>query len=418
MLRGGLQLSIGNRLDRISRTSGTQRVLQRPEPEEATLKIGPIRSEETYARYFARASALMSKTNQKALDELEVLQALMERWERSQYNLPAPTPIEAIRFRMAQQGLSSRDLEPYIGSRSRVSEVLSGARPLSIDMIRALTRHLGIPAASLISAPEHSPARKRALPSKAAVEKLKSFQVMKPRETVEQFVSRVFPPAAQPALLRKTRTERTNAKTDLAALQAWCAAVVVKADAAKIPARRTAIRDERGRDLAKLSSHPDGPGRVADALREMGIVFVTLDHLPGTYLDGAVLSRTDGAPVIALTLRHDRIDNFWFTLLHEYCHVARHLNAETRVILDDLEVKTSDDVEGEADTFAQDALIPPRIWRRVSSPDMGIEDVLAAATEAQVHPAIVAGRWQREQKDYRRFAKVLGHGQVRVQLLD
>jgi len=380
------------------------------------VKIGPIRSEDTYAAFLERASGLMSKADQKSLDELEVLQALIERWERGQHTMRAPTPIEAIQFRMKQLGLSSRDLEPYIGSRSRVSEVLSGVRPLSIDMIRALMLHLGIPAASLIGAPEHIAGRRRAQASKAAIDKLKTFNVMKSRETIEQFVARIFPPSLQPAMLRKTRTDRTNAKTDLAALQAWCAAVIVKADAVKLPAKRGPISDAAGRELAKLSVHPDGPSRVADALQPLGVVFIALDHLPGTYLDGAALCRTDGAPVIAMTLRHDRVDNFWFTLLHEYCHVARHLGGETRVILDDLEVKTSDDMEAEADAFAQDTLIPPKIWKRRRSADMTPEEVAAAATEAGVHPAIVAGRWQREHKDYRRFSKLLGRGIVRSQL--
>lgn len=381
------------------------------------MNISPIRSDATYETYLARVEDLIAKSDARSLDELEVLQALLERWERSQHEQPTPTAIDAIKFRMGQLGLQPRDLEPYIGSRARVSEVLSGARDLSIDMIRALNRHLGIPAASLIAAPVAPVSGKRQQPSKAAFEKLKTFGVLKPRETFDQLLDRVFPPAAAPALLRKTRTERTNAKTDFAAVQAWCAAVVVKADAVTMPATRRPISDDWGDELARLSQQEDGPSRVEATLRQFGIVFVVLEHLPGTYLDGAALCRTDGTPVVAMTLRHDRLDNFWFTLLHEFCHAARHLNAETRVILDDLDVKGADEIEDEADEFAQDTLIPCDVWKRHQARDLNTADVMAIAQEAKVHPAVVAGRWQREHKEYRRFAKLLGRGEVRQVLL-
>jgi HTH-type transcriptional regulator / antitoxin HigA len=380
------------------------------------VKVAPIRSHETYKTYLARASALMSKADRKAVDELEVLQALIERWERSQFDLPTPSPIDAIRFRMAQQGLRPRDLEPYIGSRSRVSEVLSGSRSLSIDMIRALNKHLGIPAASLIGVQASNQVSRRAKPSKAAMDKLKTFGVMNPREDFGDFIDRVFQGAARLALLRKTRTDRTNAKTDLAALEAWCAAVMLKATAVKMPQGQKDVPAEAGRDLARLSTRRDGPARVQKALGKLGVIFITLDHLPGTYLDGAALRRPDGTPVIAMTLRYDRLDNFWFTLLHEFCHVARHLNSDTLFIVDDLEVKTYDNIEAEADEFAQDMLIPPKVWERNTSRDLGAEEVLEIAREAEVHPAIVAGRWQRENHDYRRFSKLLGRSEVRGSL--
>lgn len=379
------------------------------------MKISPIHSDKAYKAALARAADLVLKSDKASLDELEVLQAVVERWERSQHDLPLPTPVEAIRFRMAQTDLTPRDLEPYIGSRARVSEVLSGRRDLSIDMIRALAHHLGIPAASLIASPTRAESPKASKPSKAALDKLKTFGVFKARETYEQFIDRVFPPVAAPAFLRKTRTERTNAKTDLAALQAWCAAVVVKADAVALPKRRE-VQSEWGHELARLSQHANGLSMVEPALKSYGIVFITMEHLPGTYVDGAALCRTDGNPVIAMTLRHDRLDNFWFTLLHEFCHVARHLNQNRRIILDDLDIKGADAIEDEADRFAQDALIPPNIWKKHLTEGMDTEGVLALAQAAEVNPAVVAGRWQREHQDYRRFSKLLGRGEVRATL--
>jgi HTH-type transcriptional regulator/antitoxin HigA len=83
-------------------------------------------------------------------DRLEVLTTLVEAYEEKHYSMPMPDPIEAILYHMESRGLSRRDLEPYIGSRARVSEVLNRKRPLTMEMIRNLHRGLGIAAEVLI----------------------------------------------------------------------------------------------------------------------------------------------------------------------------------------------------------------------------------------------------------------------------
>lgn len=99
-------------------------------------------------------------------DELELLLLLVENYEEEAFPIDLPDPVTAIRFRMDQQGLKQKDLEPYIGSKSKVSEVLSGRRDLSLTMIRKLATGLGIPADVLLRqpAPQPKPAvvRKRA----------------------------------------------------------------------------------------------------------------------------------------------------------------------------------------------------------------------------------------------------------------
>ena len=237
--------------------------------------------------------------------------------------------------------------------------------------------------------------------------------VAKPRESNVAFLSRANIVAPSLALLRKTRTERTNAKTDFGALEAWCAAVLLKAERVDVNANAKRQNEKSARELAKLSTSSNWHTRVESFLTEAGIALVILEHFPGTYLDGAAMCRSDGAPVIALTLRHDRIDNFWFTLLHEYAHVACHLGRDTPLILDDLEVKTSDSMESEADEFARNALIPPEVWKLYDNDEMDAEDLEAMAREAEVHQAIIAGRWRFEHSDYRRFNRILGRGEVR-----
>ena len=297
-----------------------------------------------------------------------------------------------------------------------MSEVLNGQRQPTVDQIRALKRHLGIPADALIGAVRHEPAQRPSTASAAAVQRLRDIGVLKGRQTVEALVARAAEITPAVAMLRKTRTDRTNAKTDIGALEAWCAAVLIRAEGEVLPKKPATKKGTRAaRALAKLSALPNGPTQAREFLKSVGVVLVILEHLPGTYLDGAAICRGDGAPVIALTLRHDRIDNFWFTLLHEFAHVCCHLSDDTRVIVDDLEVSSSDEIETEADLFARDALIPPKIWAKCNSADISAEEIEKAARDAHIHPAIVAGRWRWEHSDYRRFGKLLGHGEVRKQ---
>lgn len=88
-------------------------------------------------------------------DRLEVLTTLVEAYEDKHYAIPLPDPIEAIEYYLESRGLSRRDLEPYIGNRGRVSEILNRKRPLSIEMIRRLHAGLGIPAEVLIQPYEY-----------------------------------------------------------------------------------------------------------------------------------------------------------------------------------------------------------------------------------------------------------------------
>ena len=168
-----------------------------------------------------------------------------------------------------------------------------------------------------------------------------------------------------PALLRENGHRRMNAKTKPYALWAWCLRVLGNANE-KAPQGdyEPGIVDEAFmRDVALLSTTADGPLKAREHLAKYGIALVVEKHLKSTYLDGAVLCLGDGRPVIGLTLRYDRIDNFWFTLMHELAHVSLHLGAsEEKAFFDDLELKGSSRMEMEADEMATNALIPQGDW--------------------------------------------------------
>ncbi|GAB3478382.1 MULTISPECIES: helix-turn-helix domain-containing protein [Azotobacter] len=116
------------------------------------MNIKPIRSEEDLAAAFARMEQLWgAEIGTPEGDELEVLAVLIEKYEDEHYPIPPSDPIEAIKFRMDQQGLTPSDLEPYIGSSGRVSEVLNRKRKLSLAMIKRLHDGLRIPYESLLA---------------------------------------------------------------------------------------------------------------------------------------------------------------------------------------------------------------------------------------------------------------------------
>lgn len=125
------------------------------------MNIKPIRSESDYDEALHRVEALWGSTaGTPEGDELDVLIPLIEAYEREHYPIDLPTPIDAIKFRLEQQGEDYRSLIGIIGQRTRVYEVMRGARPLSLNMIRKLHNKLGIPADVLIQPPR--PPRMRA----------------------------------------------------------------------------------------------------------------------------------------------------------------------------------------------------------------------------------------------------------------
>ena len=116
------------------------------------MEIKPIKNERDYHKALKEIDSLMdsARLNTTEGDRLDVLVTLVEAWEKRHWPNDLPNPVEAILFAMEQRGLSRRDLEPFIGSRARVAEVLNHKRPLTLPMIRRLHNGLGIPAEVLI----------------------------------------------------------------------------------------------------------------------------------------------------------------------------------------------------------------------------------------------------------------------------
>ena len=204
------------------------------------------------------------------------------------------------------------------------------------------------------------------------------------------------------------------------ALMAWKAQVLHKARAipkATVGNYQFEIADVK--KLVVLSKAPDGPIQAVRFLRERGVLVAFERHLDSTYLDGAAML-LEATPVIGLTLRQDRLDNFWFVLLHELGHVVCHRDRGLlEGFFDDETADLADTVEREADEFAQNALVPDEVWRtsfvRFSTSS---EQVIEFAERIKISPAIVAGRIRRERNDFSRFSDLIGQGEVRKMIVE
>lgn len=115
------------------------------------MEIFPIRNEEDYEKALKTVEALMdAEPGTEAFDLLELWTTLIEAYEAGHHAIDIPDPVDAIRFRMEQEGLKQKDLAPLFGSPSRVSEVLNRKRKLTVEMIRNLHRALNIPFENLL----------------------------------------------------------------------------------------------------------------------------------------------------------------------------------------------------------------------------------------------------------------------------
>jgi HTH-type transcriptional regulator/antitoxin HigA len=378
-----------------------------------------IRTQEEHRSAVQEIERLMDlPETEENRERLELLSLIVEDFEKKQFPISRPDPVDAILFRMEQQNLSHRDLVPFIGSRGRVSEILARKRPLTLAMIRALSDGLGIPAQVLIQDQtelEFEEAEAvRDWTKFPGAEMLRRGWITSISQ-IHDFFGKLEP-RAQTALYRRSKHIRSAREMDRYALLAWTARVISIGEKAPIrgPFNPEAIGFETMRLLAKESSREHGPLRAQDFLSELGIACVVEPHLPKTLVDGAAILFLSERPIIGLSLRHDRMDNFWFTLMHELAHVALHWGGEIAEFIDDLDVETNDFKEREADDLAGEALIPKKIWS--TSPARQLKSPAAAlhlAREAQVHPAIAAGRMRHHWNSFRILSHLVGGGEVR-----
>jgi HTH-type transcriptional regulator / antitoxin HigA len=161
-------------------------------------------------------------------------------------------------------------------------------------------------------------------------------------------------------------------------------------------------------NFARLSIEPENIKLVEEHLANYGIIVVHERSIPGMKVDGASFLLTSGRPVVALSLRYPRLDIYWFVLMHELAHISAHYSKLTEPILDDVDKESEDDLEIEANAIAGNSLIPRNVWRSANVRYNSSEaEILELANRAQTHPAIVAGRLQRESGKHYLFADIV-----------
>jgi len=386
-----------------------------------------LKNNHDYEMALAYIESLMEQPESKETnEEIELFTSLISFYEEKFFPVDLPDPIDAILFVMDQQGLGRKDLIPIIGSQSKVSEILNRKRPLSLSMIRRLHEELKIPAEILLQdTQQHQVPEKQFIyehypvPEMLTLGYFPGFQkISQVREHFEEAMSNLFrqfggkPPQT---IYCEQSKEKTNPNINV--LLAWQAHILQKTSTDEIDDfSLETLDDSFFEELLSFSMYSKGPLLVKDYLQAYGIHFVIEQHLSKTYVDGAVFKYHDGKPMIVLSLRHDRVDNFWFTLMHELGHVVKHLynDSDNKAFFDDTTSSPKEcesQLEQEANCFAMEYLIPSTMIPISELCDSSLwspSKILATSKELKRSPAILAGRIRYETGDYSLFSEMLG----------
>lgn len=364
---------------------------------------------------------LISQT--KALEQVDIQQqkatlvAILLMSSRKLRN-DFSSPSETIKQFLNHSGQPESYISKVLGSRSRAREILTGKRNLSISDLRALRDNLGIPPDLLLGYPESLTDNENY--SKYPIPDLVKYNLIpkakRGQKGIENIIINFFDNApfdrekAKDACFRQSI--RKNEKSDTYALQAWLAAVSYQS--LKYPTTNAygGINEDILRTLVRLSVFSDGPVRAINYLRELGINIIIMPHFKKTYLDGAVF-KIDNNPIIGLTLRYDRVDNFWHTLLHELSHLLLGHIDNNAMLFDDMEIRVDNGIERDADDYAKQIYVHQYKWNEFKAHRISVTAICAFANELGISPAIIAGRYRYETGKYKMYNTLVGCGEVR-----
>lgn len=337
-------------------------------------------------------------------------------------------PGEILQDELEARGWTQADLAQILGRPVQVvNEIVAGKKTITAETAIALSKALGTSAEYWLKLdalyrldlvhqrqprPEQDIAQRARLFSVVPVKELlkrRWLQVSDPQDPdqLERAICRflgVVSVDEEEDLAFAARRSHPDAPPN-AALRAWVRHVRNLAVHLNVSTFNPAGLKERLAALPQLSGVGAGVAHVPVRLAELGIRFVTADHLPNTRVDGAAFWLDKTSPVVALSLRYDRVDWFWFTLMHELAHISlRHAQGKTWI--DDALVgrdaepaDAANTVEAAADALASEWLVPAsKLTAFVSSskPFFSRHRVLAFSQSIGVHPGIVVGRLQHD----------------------
>ena len=375
------------------------------------------------------------KGHHESLEELDLLSLVIDKYESETFSFAMPSLADAIKFQMKGMKLDRKELASILGSNSRVSEVLNGKKGLSKAVIKRVHNELKIPYEILMQDPEPelddsfdiNPAD---FPFSEMVKRdyfawysgTKNQMKSKAKELLEEFFGTAGDKLdLQTSLLRSSVTQphlRSKKQMNKNNLLVWKACVLIKAQEdreVKAKFDPKLIDEDFLSGILRLSRFKNGPLLAKQELAEHGIHLVHEKHYAKTYLDGAVMFSNENRPIVGITARYDRLDNFWFVLMHELGHIAcGHLYTASPTIYDDLDGRASDVIEKQADKMALKALMSENKWKNEVLPYLeDADDLLSFSRKFRVNPAIIAGRYRKETGDYTKFNHWVGSGEVR-----
>lgn len=335
-----------------------------------------------------------------------------------------PPPGESIADALEDRGWTQEDLAQIMGRPlNAINAIIKGRKQITAETAVGLGEAFGTSAEfwSNLEAqyqlhqarqgkPQTQVARRAALRGLVNYRQVIRYGWIKDTNDVDELEAEVLHLASvpsleelgNPAVLCRYSTTKELAK---GALAVWCGRVRQLAAKQRVDSFDLGSFKAAVQDLLGLSKQVEGVAKVGAFLAQQGVHFVLVPHLERTYLDGALL-RPNGQPIIALTLRHDRLDNFWFTLLHEAAHLVAGHEGDR---LDDTDERNGDEQEAEANRLAQEWLIPAaryhKFVREQREGGFSADAVTRFAAAVRRHPSIVVGRLQ--------YDGHLGYGQLR-----
>ena len=322
------------------------------------------------------------------------------------------TPGEVLKEELEARGWTQKDLADIMGRPAQViSEIINGAKQITPDTAMELGAALGQPPEFwmrleanyrlALAQDTHSNdaiARRARMYALAPVGELLRRQWLPSRASAEPDLCRFLGIAAiwdEPVVPASLRAS-IHRGPELGVITAWLRRVEWLASQ-----QRVADYDPEGLivalpDVAAMSVDPANVADLPARLAALGVHFVVVPHLSKTYLDGASMW-VEGHPVVAVTIRYDRVDSFWFTVMHELAHIAL---GHIETIPEGLDNGLADDPrEGAANRMASDLLIDPTVYERVVAATKASDSTyaaVAAAAGSLRHPGIFVGRLQHD----------------------
>ncbi|WP_095190399.1 ImmA/IrrE family metallo-endopeptidase [Pseudomonas sp. Irchel 3E19] len=237
-----------------------------------------------------------------------------------------------------------------------------------------------------------------------------------PNESLDDFLLRVAISSTSGSSTLYRKAETAN---DALAL-VWLA--LVKDRATSLCLNRdiafpAAFTEKDLRDVTRLSQDPSMITKLPEILAERyGIILVVEKYLPAMKLDGCVFKLINGVPVIGISARYNRYDNFWFTLSHELAHIVLHYESLDSPIVDDFDQVSDSEVEVEANRLATDSLIPRNVLRKIMLNQGSLKRVVELSNEAECHPAIAAGMIRHRTGQWTLYSELVNFMDVRSEL--